>query len=50
MGTDSKLTLEPGDEVILFMLDTAPDIDATNKIFDLAGTGTQALDVEILMG
>jgi len=50
LGSDFKLTLEPGDEAILFMYDTAPDIDATNKELTLAGTGTQALDVEILMG
>jgi len=50
MGAAMSLTLEPGDEVILFGLDTAPDIAAADKDLDLAGTGVQALDVEILMG
>ena len=49
-GADFKITLEPGTEVLIFCLDTAPEISATDCEIDLAGTLVQALDVEILMG
>jgi len=50
LGSDMKLTLQPGDEVLLYAPDTADEIGATDKTLDLAGTGSEALDVEILMG
>lgn len=49
-GADFKITLSPGTEVLIYCLDTAPDISGTDKNLDLAGTLVQALDVEILMG
>lgn len=50
LGSDMKLTLQPGDEVLLYVPDTADDIGAADCELDLAGTLIQALDVEILMG
>jgi hypothetical protein len=42
--------LSPGDEVTFFKKDTAPDVDSTHKTIDLAGTGSQALNVELIAG
>ena len=49
-GADFKITLEPGTEVLIFCLDTAPDVAIADCQIDLAGTGAQVLDFEALMG
>ena len=49
-GVAWKVILEPGMEVLIYGNDKTPDIAAGAKNIDLAGTGVQALDVEILMG
>lgn len=41
--------LEPGDEILL-KFNANPAIDSTHKNIDLSGTGTQALNVEIVLG
>lgn len=50
-GNDAawKVRLEPGDEV-LFKFAANPAIDATHKNIDLSGTGTQALNVVLVLG
>jgi hypothetical protein len=50
LGANYKETLAPGAEVLHFLNDAGSDISGTNKNLDLAGTGVQALDVEIALG
>lgn len=49
-GTAWKAILSPGDEITFFKNDTGPDVDSTHKTIDLAGTGSQALNVELIAG
>jgi hypothetical protein len=49
-GSAWKFILEPGMELVVFGNDKTPDVDGTHKTIDLAGTLTQALDVEIVAG
>lgn len=49
-GASGSLTLHPGDEVLVKCTETKPDIDATHKTLDLAGTGSQTLDYHLVMG
>lgn len=49
-GTAWKHILSPGDEIQGYKHGTAPTIDATHKNIDLAGTASQALNVELVMG
>lgn len=51
LGTNAawKVTLCPGDEY-LGKFHANPSIDSTHKNIDLAGTGTQALNCEIVLG
>lgn len=51
LGTNAawKITLCPGDEY-LGKFHNNPAIDATHKNIDLAGTGSQTLNVEIVLG
>lgn len=49
-GADGKLTLEPGQSVVLFGNDKAPDVAVGAKTLDLAGTLTQALNLVIVAG
>ena len=49
-GAGWKLTLSPGMEALLYGDDDAPDVAAGDKNIDLAGTGSQALDVLIVLG
>lgn len=52
-GTDFSLTLgggaSPG-EALIYTADAASDIGPANKTLDLVGTGTQSLEVEIVLG
>jgi hypothetical protein len=49
-GAAWSFILEPGMEIVAFGNDKTPDVDGTHKNIDLAGTGTQALDVVIVAG
>jgi len=50
LGANFKLTLQPGAEALVFANDAGSDIGSTNCTLDLAGTGAQVLEVEIIMG
>lgn len=49
-GAGWKLTLAPGQEALLYGADATPDVAAGDKNIDLAGTGSQALDMVIVLG
>jgi hypothetical protein len=49
-GSAFKMTLNPGDEVMARLPNTAPTVDATHKNIDISGTGTEALDVGLVAG
>ena len=49
-GSAFSVTLQPGAEVTILANDAGSDIGAGNKTLDLTGTGSQTLDVEIIMG
>jgi hypothetical protein len=50
LGADFSHTLVPGAEATFFLNDAGSDVGGSNKNLDLAGTGSQALDVEIVLG
>jgi hypothetical protein len=49
-GADFSVTLSPGQEVLLYGNDATPDIASGDKTIDLSGTGTDTLQVELVMG
>ena len=49
-GADFAVTLKAGDFAVLGFKDSLADIDATHKILDVTGTGTQVLQYLIVMG
>lgn len=49
-GAAWSVALMPGQEVTFFGNDATPDIAAGAKTIDLAGTGTQSLEVVVIMG
>jgi len=49
-GAAFSITLEPGTEVLIYCLATAPVIAVTDCTLDIAGTLAQVLDFECLMG
>ena len=49
-GAAWSFILEPGMEIVVYGNDKTPDVDATHKNIDLAGTLVQALDVVIVAG
>lgn len=49
-GAAFSITLEPGTEVLIYCLDTAPDVAVADCEIDLAGTLVQVLDFEALLG
>jgi hypothetical protein len=49
-GASSSVTLSPGQSVLFYFKDGAPAIASGDKTLDLAGTGTQELEVELLIG
>lgn len=44
------VALKAGQEVTIYGNDSTPDVAAADKNIDLAGTGTQSLDIEIIAG
>lgn len=49
-GNTWKIALRPGEIISCQLQDGAPDIAAGAKDIDITGTGSQALDFEIVMG
>lgn len=49
-GAAFKWILAPGQELLFFGNDAAPDVSASLKNIDLAGTGSQALTVVLVAG
>lgn len=50
MGATFKVTLLPGQAVLFFGNDAAPDIASGDRMIDLAGSGVEALDTFFVMG
>lgn len=50
MGAAWSIILAPGQEFTLKGNEATPDVGATDKIIDLTGTGTQGLQVTIILG
>jgi len=49
-GADWSVALQPGQEFVFYGNDATPDISSSACEIDLSGTGTEALEVEIVMG
>lgn len=49
-GADFSVSLQPGQEFLFFGNDATPDVASGDKILDLTGTGTDGLQVEIVLG
>lgn len=49
-GANFNLELAPGGEALLFANDAGGDVAAGNKTLDLAGTGTQVMECEFVLG
>jgi hypothetical protein len=49
-GASGQVTLSPGDRLMIYRPDTAPDVAAGAKLLDLAGTGAQVLDYQFVLG
>ena len=49
-GADSKLTLAPGQSVLLYGADEAPDVAAGAKTLDFAGTQAEAFNILLIAG
>lgn len=50
LGAAFKFILLPGQEITIYGNDAAPDVSGSLKMIDLAGTGSQALDVILVAG
>jgi hypothetical protein len=49
-GSAFSITLQPGQEALIYGNDATPDVASGDKVLDLTGTGTDALQVEIVLG
>jgi len=49
-GASWTIALDPGQSALLILKDSAPDIAAGARTIDLTGTGSQVLEVEVVMG
>ncbi len=49
-GDTWSVMLDPGQSVIFILDDTAPDVAAGTKNWDLVGTSTQIMEVHIVLG
>jgi len=50
MGNAWTVTLQPGQEITVYGKEQAPDIGSSAKNIDIAGTGSQILEVQFVMG
>lgn len=49
-GSAFSITLQPGQEALFYGNDATPDVGASDKTLDLTGTGSQALNVQVVLG
>lgn len=49
-GTTFTVTLSPGQSILFFGNDSAPDVASGARVMDVTGTGSQILEVEIICG
>lgn len=49
-GASWQVILQPGQELLAFLNDAAPDVASGAKIIDLSGTGSQSVDIIIVAG
>lgn len=49
-GSTASIALEAGQSVLFELAESAPDISASDCEIDMAGTGTDSLEVTIIMG
>lgn len=49
-GASFSIILQPGQQFGAYLKDAAPDIAAGDKTIDISGTGSQALDVVLVIG
>ncbi len=49
-GTNFEINLLPNAEVLFLLKDQGADISGTNKTLDIAGSGVEVLQVELVMG
>lgn len=49
-GAAFSITLSPGQEITAYFKEQGTDIDATHKTIDISGTGSQVLQVIVVMG
>jgi nitrogen fixation/metabolism regulation signal transduction histidine kinase len=49
-GSGFQLDLKPDQEILAYLKDGAVTIDGTHKTLDLAGTGSQILEIAIVLG
>lgn len=50
LGNAWSIVLQPGQQFGAYLKDAAPDIGASAKTIDISGTGSQALDVVLVIG
>lgn len=50
LGASFTFILQPGQEIMFFGNDATPDVAAADKTIDVAGTGSQVLAYEVVMG
>lgn len=49
-GAAFSVTLQPGQCFLFYGYDATPDVAAGDKVLDLTGTGTDALQVQVVLG
>lgn len=49
-GTSWTVVLDPGQSVLFFLDDAAPDVGNTAKTIDVSGTGSEILEVQLNLG
>lgn len=50
LGSSWSVTLQPGQEFLFYGNDATPDVASGDRTIDLAGTGTQAVEVIVVAG
>ena len=49
-GASMSVAVNPGDTLVFFFLDTAPDVAAADSELDFAGTGSETFDILMVAG
>ena len=50
LGNGFTFAVKPGQEALFFLNEGAPDVASAAKNIDLSGTGTESLDVIVVLG